>query len=277
MSDPRQHPLFWRFPLDGTVTVSTGALPKPYHVYDGHGLLLTGHGDAAAVTQAFAGQDVFPVLTQSGRAAMGLFVCTFPNASLGPHLELQAVALCAPNPGQTIADDATAFLAAMATRPDLAPFSLHLWNDSADVVAYNSDYLGLNAAQAPGEITLGKRMQFSFSDASGAALASGDVSKNRLSDLGATFALIRQIGLHQVLRMARQPFAQAHLVNRKSAALPRNGRAQTITAADQMVVTRFDAKRDRLTLSGPMASYDFQPLCLEHIAPFRFVYLHPDA
>jgi hypothetical protein len=277
MIDARQHPLFWRFPLAGTVTVSTGDLPTPYHVYGGHGLLITGHGDAAAVTQAFVDQDVFPVLTSSGFAAMGLFVCSFIDASHGPHLELQAVALCAQTPGQTITDDATAVLATLATRPDLAPFSLHLWNDSAAVVAYNTEYLGLDAALAPGRISLGKRMQFRFDDADGKPLAMGDISKNRLSDLRAIFSLIRQMGLHNVLRMARQPFAQAHLVNRKSAVLPRNASARTITAADQMVVTRFDTKRDRLTLSGPLAAYDFKPLCLEHISPFRFVYLHPDA
>lgn len=275
MQDPRRHPLFWRFPLAGTVAVSTGDLPKPYHVYDGHGLLITGQAKADVVAQAFVDQDVFPVLTQSGKAAMGLFICSFADASLGPHLELQAVALCADVPGQTISDGSTAFLGALATRPELAVLSLNLWNDTAPVVAYNRDYLGLEADLAQGQISLGKRMDFNIAAPDGTALAEGSIRKNRLSDLGATFALMRQLGLHQVLRLARQPFALAHLVNRKTPVLPCNGRARTITAADQMVITYFAPKRDRLTLCGPLAAYNFEPQCFEHMSPFRFVYLHP--
>ncbi len=277
MSELRTHALFRAFALSGTVAVSAGNLPKPYHVYAGHGLLICGHARADAVAAACAGQDVFPVLTHSGRAVMGLFVGTFTDASLGPHLKLQAVALCAPTPEARLSDDPTAMLAALASRADLALLSLKLWSDTAPVVAYHTEYLGLGAALASGEVTQGKRLAFAFHDAQGGALATGEVSVKRFSDLRAIWGLMRQIGLHQTVRLARQPFARSHLANRKTPVLPRNGRAQTITAADQRVVTRFDGKRDRLALSGPLAAYEFQPLCYELVSPFRFVCLHPDA
>lgn len=35
---PAEHPLFRRYPLDGQARISVGAVPTPYHVYDGHGL-----------------------------------------------------------------------------------------------------------------------------------------------------------------------------------------------------------------------------------------------
>jgi hypothetical protein len=276
MLEGHAHPLFRAFPITRTVAVSAGNLPSPYHVYDGHGLLICGHARADTVAAAFAGQDVFPVLTRSGRAVMGLFVCSFTDASLGPHLELQAVALCAPRSDTRVSDDPTAMLAALASRTDRALFSLNLWNDTAPVVAYKTECLGLDAALASGKVALGKRLAFAFHDAQGLALATGEVSVKPLSDLSAIWGLMRQIGLHQTMRLARQPFARSHLVNRKTPVLPRNGRVQTITAADQRVVTRFDGKRDRLVLSGPLAAYGFQALCSEHISPLRLVCLHPD-
>ena len=276
MPDARQHPLFWRFPLSGTAAVLLKDLPTPFHVFDGHGLMITGQGDAAIVARSFVDQDVFPVLTASGRAAMALFLGDCTDASLGAHRILQVMALCAPARGQVIADGATAFLAAMAMQPDLGLFHLHQWNDNATVVAYSTQYLGLDATHCTASITRGKRLLFGFHEASGGLLATGDLTLGRISSLRASFALIRQIGLHPVLRLARQPFAQTHLVNRKSAVLPRNARARRITAADRRVIAGFDPKRDRLTLSGPLEAYDFKPLCLEHFAPCRFVQLHPD-
>jgi hypothetical protein len=272
----RNHPLFRRFAIDGTVALSVGPLPTPYFVFDGHGVLIMGQAEPQAVACDFADQDVFPIATQSGKAAMALFVCSFTDASLGPHLELQAVALCAPTPDQRISDDPTAIAAALISHPEWGLLSLHLWNDSSNVVAYNSEYLGLGAELASGDVALGKDFRFVFQDAKGAPLISGQLARKGFSDLRCVFSLMRSLGLHTVLRMARQPFALAHLVNRKSAVLARNGRAQTITSADQMVVTRFAAKRDHLVLSGPLATYGFTPLCYEHISPFRFVYLHPD-
>lgn len=265
MLDGHQHALFRAFPIAGTVAVSAGNLPPPYHVYDGHGLLITGHAQAAALTQAFAGQDVFPVLTDAGHAAMGLFIGHFTDTSLGPHLQLQAVALCAPTPGARISNARTAMLAALASRPDWSLLNRHLWTDSAVVVTYNTEYLGMQAALATGEIAHNKRLSFAFHDAQG-ALASGDLRLNPMSDLRAIWGLMRQIGLHQTQRLARQPFARLHMVHHST-------RTQTLTAADRRVVTRFDPKRDRLTLSGPLAAYDFQPLICEHLSPFRHVHL----
>jgi hypothetical protein len=266
------------FPQEGEVSLSTGSCTKAYHVYDGHGALVTGHCDASALEWAFAGQDVYPVTTRSGAGVLGLFICRFDRASLGPHLELQVVALAAPIPNQRVSDDPTAFLAAFATRPDWGPLSLHLWNDSPTVVAYNTEYLGLEAQRATGQVTLdGGQLRFDFHDTAGDALVQGRITRKRRSDFAAGVGLIRQLGLRAMIDMVRQPLSKAHLINRKSSVLPRNARACTMTAPDNVVVSAFRPGRDVLTMASPdLRRYNFRPLCAEHISPFRFVYLHPD-
>lgn len=277
-SGPANHPLFAQAPLSGQVTVGGVDLPTPYHVYDGQGTVLCGACDAAALEPAFAGQDVHPVLTASGQGVLCLFLCDFTQASHGPHLECQVAALASPTPGARISDTPEAPLSAMAMRPDWGLLSVHLWNDTAPVVAYNRDYLGLDAASATGFITRAKgRMTVQFNDASGAPLMTGDLALNRRSDLRSMAALMRLMGVRGIWRAARQKFATAHLINRKGAVLPENRRARTMTAPDTLVITRFRPGRDRFEMVHPaLARLGFQPACAEHFSPFRFVYLHPD-
>ncbi len=271
---PREHPLFTAHPLSGTTRVSTGELPVPYHVYDGHGLLVGGTCDIA---NAFDGQDVYPVHNASGQGLAVLFVCDFTGASHGAHREIHFAALAAPAPGQILPDDPAALLAAFAMQPDWGILSLHLWNDDPGVVAYNREFLGLDAHLCAGDFSLDPgRVRFGFEDETG-ALLSGDVGFPRFSDAGMMFALMRHMGLRGMIAAARQPHAVAHVFNRKSTPQDQNLRARTLTAPDKMVVTRFRPARDHITLSSPLLSpYGFQAHCLEHISPFRFVYFPPD-
>ncbi len=274
---PSDHPIFKRFPLNGEVALSTGSAPKPYHVYDGHGLVLVGHCDAAALMDGLAGQDVHPVLTEGGKGILVLFICDFAQASHGAHLEFHITALSAPKAGERLSDDPAAALAALATRKDWGVLSLHLWNDTSKVVAYNTEYLGLDAQPCSGrvEVTEG-RLVFDFS-VGDAKLISGSVRRNAKSDAGLMLRVIRQLGWSGLWDAMRRQPAEARVINRKSAPVPRNGRALTLTAPDTMVVTEVNSELDRIEFSeGPLASYAFSPRILEHVAPFRFVYLHPD-
>lgn len=272
------HALFSAHPLSGTIEVTEGEFPVPYHVYDGHGLILGGTCDPAALDFSFTGQDVYPVLTESGQGLAVLFVCDFPHASHGPHREVHFAALACATANQSLPDDPAALFAAIGTRQDWGVLSLHLWNDDPGVVAYNHEFLGLNAHLAYGEIDLAHRFSFSFTDQAGAPLVSGDVSHNRRSDSGFMFRVMRHMGLRGTFNAARTRHAEAYVINRKGPYMSRNLKARTLTAPDKMVVSQFRPDQDRLEMQHPiLEQYSFQPTCLEHISPFRFIYFPPDS
>ncbi|WP_370400943.1 hypothetical protein [Sulfitobacter sp. JB4-11] len=272
------HPVFAQAPQPGTVTLSTGTAPTPYTVTAGHGLIIVGHCSAGALAAAFDGQDVFPVLTEGGQGVLVVFVCDFAEASHGPHLEFHVTALAAPVPGATVPQDRAAALSALATQADWGVLSLHLWNDTPDVVAYNSEYLGLNARRCTGFVkVMQAHLDFSFEDQDGTALSSGKLRLNRRSDAGLMGRVLRHLGWRGLWDAIRRRPARAHVINPKSRVMDRNGRALTLTAPDKMIVTGFDAAHDRLEVSGGiLGRYGFKPLIFEHLWPFRFVYVHPD-
>ena len=273
------HAVFASHPLTGEVALSTGTAPTPYHVYDGHGLVLVGTCNAQTLAPAFSGQDVSPVLTASGAGILILFICDFPKASHGPHLEFHVTALASAKAGTRIADDPAAALAALARRRDWGVLSLHLWNDSPEVVAYNSEYLGLQARQCRGEVSVAAdAVTFDLSDGQGAPLATGRIRRKTRSDAGLMWRVMRHLGWGGLREAVQRKPAIAHVINRKGDVIPRNGRARTMTAPDRMILSGVDPARDRLDLSrGLLARYGFRPRVAEHLWPFRFVYLHPDA
>ena len=189
------HPVFDLAPAPGQVTLSTGIAPTPYLVTDGHGLVVLGTCDAAALKPAFDAQQVHPVLTESGRGILILFICDFAQASHGPHLEFHVTALAAPTPGTTLPDAPEAALAALATQHDWGVLSLHLFNDTANVVAYNSEYLGLQAQLCSGAVDVSAaHVGFSFAQTDGAEIASGNMRLNKRSDAGAMWQVLRRLG-----------------------------------------------------------------------------------
>lgn len=274
-----QHKLFDDFPLNGTVSLSTGEAPTPYHVYDGHGLLVCGLADLGMVDKALEDQDVQAVRTESGKAVMGIFVCDFQQASLGPHVELQISALVSRTKGEIVSDHAFALPAAMVARPEWGTVCLHIWNDTETVVAYNRDYLGLNPQLVAGKIDrTGGRKVFSFSVPDGRTLLKGEVNEKSRSSLTALFGLSRLTGLGPLIRLARQPYVNAHVINLKGRVFPENRRAPTYTAADVNVLQQFDPRQDEFTIIDPdLQQYAFAPQCYQHISLFRFVYLKPEA
>jgi hypothetical protein len=277
------HRLFEDFPLSGVVPLSTGHAPTPYHVYDGNGLLICGAADLAAVEHRLKGQDVYPVKTASGRAIMGIFACDFQKASLGPHTELQVSALVSRKTGEVVRDHAFALPAAMVTRPDWGTICMHIWNDTDTVVTYNRDYLGLNPQLGAGKIDR-PRGQKSFrflapedGANSSEVILAGQVSEKSRPSFGALFALGRMTGFGSLLRITRQPYVTAFVINMKNSVFPENRRATTYAAPDVNVLQIFDPDHDELTITAAaLRSYDFTPLCLQHISPFRFVYVKPE-
>lgn len=271
------HPVFSDAPLSDTITLSTGPAPVPYHVYDGHGLVVFGTCAASAVEAVFAAQDVHPVLTETGLAIVVTFICDFAKASHGAHLELHMTVLSAPTSGETLRDDPAAWLSALAIRQDWGLLSLHLWNDTPRVVAYNTEYLGLQASLCTGKVSIEKNcVEFTFAGEDGAALVSGKIRRNARSDGGLLWRVMRGLGWRGLWAAMRKRPTSAYLINRKSAVLGRNGRAQTLTAPDQMIVTAFDPALDRFEMSGVLGPYGFVPRVAQHIWPFRFVFRHPD-
>jgi len=126
-SNLHEHALFKQFPLNGTETISTGPVPTPYHIYDGYGAFIGGTADLAAVQRLLQPEQVLPVQTVEGRALMGLWICDFTDASLGPHHELQCSLFVSRQPIHDIASHPLALLAAMLTRPEMQMMCHGLW------------------------------------------------------------------------------------------------------------------------------------------------------
>lgn len=266
--------LFATLPAASEVATSLGPQPLPYTVSSGHTVLITGTGDLASVKLAMLGEAVHPVVTTSGRAALGVFLCRFDQASSGPHLELHLGALATAKPGAVISDAPEAFLAAFATHPDWGFLSLSLYNDDPGVVALNDEYFGLDAKLMAGEISISEtRVEFELTHSDGTPLARGQIARRKSPELASIWRLARLMGWRAFLAAGRAPFAAAHVINRKGSVLQTNRRALTLTSADERAVMRWQAKRDQMTLALP---HDFQPKAMQHLNPFRFAYLHPD-
>ncbi|MCI2397848.1 hypothetical protein [Aliiroseovarius subalbicans] len=280
---PNDHPLFRDHPTTGSVTVSTGAEPVPYRAEDGEGLMLIGRGNLETVTQAMGSEGVHPVVTASGHAAMGIILSDFRKASHGAHREIQVFALCSKTPGEVIGDDAMALPVAMTTRSDLGTLCLHLWNDTARVVAFNTEYLGLNARLAACEFFPrdGDAVTFACADKETGPILRGQIGFQKRPSLATLWEVLRIAGWRAFVHLGRSPYAGAFVVNKRSDVLPENRFAPTFTGADKMVTRHWndgrDDGRDRLELLHPdLQPYGFEPIAVEHMWPFRFVYHHPD-
>jgi len=274
----RAHELFQQYPLNGKAIITTGEVPTPYHIYNGYGALIGGTADLAAVQQLLHGEEVRPLQTVAGRAVMGIWVCAFTDASLGPHHELQFSLFVTRQPASALADHPLALLVAMLTRPDVEMLCHGLWNNTPTVVAYNRELLSLNAKLSSSTITRDvQQLRFAVQDASsGQPVLTGALSKPDQPSWRASFGLLGQLGLGQTLRITRQPWVQMAVVNPLGVHLPHNAVAQAMTKNDVNNVRYFDPANDTLTFGA--TSYrdlGFQPSFAQHMRGFKFVYLEP--
>jgi hypothetical protein len=273
----KNHRLFKQFPLNGSVEISTGKVPTPYHIYDGSGILIGGTVDLAAAQHLLQSETVVPIETAAGRTVMGIWVCDFTDASLGPHRELQ-VSFFVSRQGTAAASSHPLTMIELMTRPDVQMLCHGLWNTTPDAVAYNRELLSLNARLARGEIQdAAEAFHFEFWDAAtGNAVVSGRLSNLRKLSLGATWDLTAKLGLKRVWSMARQPWVGLQILNPVGVRLARNATAESFTKNRTNLVRYFDDRTDYLEITESWyGGLSFNPQFAQYMDGFKFVYLEP--
>ncbi len=274
------HPIFQDNPLSGEISLSTGAAPTPYHVYDGEGLLIFGSVDFDMLQLMIADESVFPVKTASGAAAAGFIMANFEDASMGAHHELQFFVLVSEKEGEVLAASPFALPIAMGTRHDWGTLCLNLWNDSDAVIAYNNEYLGLNARSARFSLFDKKPdgcLDYNVNDQLGVTIIQGSVRLQKTTRFSAIWNMSRIAGFRQIMKLGNADYACGHVINRKSPVLPQNRAARIFTSSDHAVTRLWNPKTDQLVIEEPsLSDIGFVPSSLQHMWPFRFVYRHPD-
>jgi hypothetical protein len=272
------HTLFQTFPDSATATISTGEVPVPYHIYDGYGAFIGGTADLAKMGEVLANEEMQPVQNHAGRGLMGLWLCDFTQANLGPHHEMQISFFVSRSPVPPISTHRLALLAAMLTRADMQMMCHGLWNNTPQVVAYNREVLSLNARLSQSTIRCNaQEMEGLVEDVeSGKLLLNSKLSKPTHASVGATFALLGQLGLGRTLHISRQPWVEMQIVNPLGVKLAHNGTAMAYTSNAANRVRYFEPKHDRLRLEvDSYTTLDFRPDFVQHMAGFKFVYREP--
>ena len=184
--DPRDHPLFKQYPLNGKAVLSTGEVPTPYHIYDGYGVFIGGTGNLSAVRYLLREENVFPVQTEDEQAVMGIWACDFSAASLGPHHELQLSIFVSQRAAEPPAPQRCGALALMLARPEVGMLCYRLWNNTPTAVAYNRELLGLEAEPATSRIERSPQaIEFSFQeDGTGGLILAGSLNRPRQASIG---------------------------------------------------------------------------------------------
>jgi hypothetical protein len=276
--EPRKHPLFEAYPLDGQAHLSTGTVPTPYHVYDGHGLFIGGTADLAAARELLAPEQVSVVQTEAGHALMAVWVCNFTDASLGPHHELQFSIFVSDQPVAPVAAHRSSLIELMLTRPDVRMLCHGLWNNTPDVVAYNRELLALDARPARSRIERAAgEIGFDFVDAaSDTPLLQGRIRWPQRASLRANAGLMWRLGLWRLLEVARRPWLHMQIVNPVGEALGRNAVADSYTRTERSLVRHFDPEHDSLVFGDTRYRHlQFRPDFCQSMDGFKFVYLFP--
>ncbi len=278
----REHILFHDFPLQAKVKISTGVVPAPYHIYDGYGYFVGGSADFHAVRQLLTGQQVRPVQDTHVRALMGIWVCDFTEASLGPHHELQISFFVAPQPVADIPAHPLSIAHLMLTRLDVAMLCFGLWNNTETVVAYNRERLGLDARLAQSTIVrdnTGGSMRFEVHDgATSCPVMNGSLRLQRRNQMHATWSLMRLVGLKTMLANLSAPYTPMRVVNPVTPMFPQNNVAMAYAKSQTNLLRYYDPATDNLRFGGaPFDQLDFRPTYVQQMGGFRFVYLDPSA
>lgn len=274
----KSHPLFEAYPLDGEQETSIGRVPTPYHTYDGHGLFIGGTANLNNISNLLKNENVHPLQTTDGHAVMGIWVVDFTEASLGAHTELQFSILVSHQSVPPIESHPLTLLKALFVNPQARIFCYGLWNNTETVVAYNRELLGLNAQLSQSTIQRENGQKtFHFADATGQLIFEGQVREQKRTSPKVGWSLFRLLGLRQTMKSFSEPYIGAKVVNPISDGFPYNGDAQSFVASDPPIVQFFDSATDSITFNQSYSEqFDFQPQFIEHFAPFRFVYLHPE-
>ena len=274
----RDHQLFKQYPLNGRIALSTGEAPTPYHIYDGYGLFIGGVADLPAVQRLLAPEGVVPVTTTDGHALMGIWICDFTEASLDAHTELQFALAVTRSAIAPIEPHPLNILTLMLSRPDLGLLCHGLWNNTRNVVAYNREYLSLNAQQTDSHITRSAQaLTFNYADhATGRPILSGAVQQPQRASWRATWSLAARLGFKSTMALRRQPWIGMSVLNPVGVVLDRNGTSRTFTSNATTVLRYFDHRADTLNFGDtPYRALNFIPQLVQYMDGFKFVYLQP--
>jgi hypothetical protein len=276
-TDPRQHQLFQRFALTALKQTSSGMLPVPYHIYDGHATFIGGTAALGPIRDLLTTERVHAVETSDGHALAGIWVINATDASLGPHQELQFSILVSRQPLPKVAPHPFILLSLLQTHPGVRLFCHGLWNDSEPVVAYNREILGLDAHLMHGTIERHAEQHeqlFAFTDLSGDRIFSGTVYEAARTPTTAVIPLLRLMGVRHFIQAFRAPWLASQVMN-PIGLLPINAEAQAYILNDRQVLRLFDPATDRLEFAHPTyRALQFRGQFTEHMMGFKFVYLN---
>ena len=275
----RDHQLFKQYPLNGRIALSTGEAPTPYHIYDGYGLFIGGVADLPAVQRLLAPEGVAPVTTTHGHALMGIWICDFTEASLDAHTELQFALAVTRSALPPIAPHPLNILTLMLSRPEVGLLCHGLWNNTRNVVAYNREYLSLNAQQTDSHITRSAQaLTFNYADhATGQQILSGAVYQPQRASWQATWSLAARLGFKSTMALRQQPWISMSVLNPVGVVLDRNGTSRTFTHNTTTVLRYFDRHADTLDFGDtPYRALNFIPQLVQYMDGFKFVYLQPE-
>lgn len=280
----REHPLLERFPVTGTTTLSTGDAPVPYRVTAGTSLFIGGTADLALTQKLVANESVQLVQNRDGRALMGIWLCDFTDASLGPHHELQFSFFIANDDDgggdedDDVLDSHPFALAAALSEHRVRMLCHGLWNNSEAVVAYNRERLSLNARFSLSQMECDHRMFTAevMDGRAGNPLLSATVHQAGQQSLQANLAFIGALSFAGLWQLMRQPWVTLSVVNPRGVVLDENADAEAHAANAKDVVRFFDAGRSTLRIEHPAYQrLGFVPQYSHFSTGNRFVYLDP--
>ncbi len=269
------HPLFKQYPVDSQVLIAGEHCPSPYHIYAGSMLHIGGTVTGTTARQLLANERLTPIVNQNDRVLAALWICDFTEANLGPHHELQISLFASFDPMPPVRSHPFAIYRALINDRSTRMVCHGLWNNTARVVGYNTEHLGLNARLGYSHIARGHgRWQFQVNDDSG-LVATGDLALPARAAPAQMAALMQHVGIQGLLHSLRAPYVHVPVVNTRSRFADDNWVAHTYTRSASQVIWRFTAQ-DQLLIHYPQAAaFDFVPDFVQQNDGVRFVYLRP--
>lgn len=272
------HPLFQAYPLRGNTEISVGTVPLPYHIYDGYGTFIGGTAKLTEVEKLLAAEQLQPAQNEAGQALMGIWLCDFTDANLGPHHELQISIFVSRGKVPPVKAHPLGLLGAMLTRPDIQMLCHGLWNNTPLVVAYNREIFSLNARLSDSTLQRTREtLTGTVKDAeTQAPLLTVKLTKPDQAGFGATMGLLGQLGFGRAMKINSQPWVEMRVVNPLGVKLEHNGTATACASNATNTVRYFDPKVDQLNLqAAAYTSLGFQPEFAQHMTGFKFIYEEP--
>lgn len=270
--------MFDTFPLDGERMLSSGErVSTPYHIYDGSILLIGGTADLKAATALLKADALIPISTASGRALIAIWMCDFTRANLGAHHELQISIFVSQHAIEPLRDNRFAILEAMTIHPEIYMMCHGLWNDTATVVAYNRELLGLNASLISTRIEDRDGTRRFHVEQAGKDILSGQVLLQQRQAPGAAVALLRAFSLGDFMRISAMRWLSVRVANSISEASSENCLAWAHAAGSKRMIRPYRPRNDHLDFGDtPYRNLDFQPDFVYQLEGCNFVYLMPE-